>query len=75
MLRHRKGLNEARLDLAMDVVIVWPKVERDQVLVRDQKDAILSEAVAIVLCQVTRVEQLLVLVKSLPHIQRLLVDA
>ena len=75
MLRHRKGLNEARLDLAMDVVIVWPKVERDQVLVRDQKDAILSEAVAIVLSQVTRVEQLFVLVKSLPHIQRLLVDA
>ena len=59
----------------MDVVVVWSKIKSNQVLVRDQKDAILTEPVAIVLGQVTRVEQLFVLVEGLPHIQRLLIDA
>ena len=52
----------------MNVIVVRPEVQSDQVLVRHQQDAFLLEAVAVEFREVARVEEFFVVFEGLPHV-------
>lgn len=75
LFRGSHGVNESYLNLAMDVVVVGSEVEREEMLVGDQQNSVLAEAIAVELLDVAGVEELFIVFEGLANVERLGEDA